>query len=413
MIAAVHTPLQSLLVKPAGPDCNMACDYCFYLSKKQLFKAQTSYRMSSDLLEILIKRAMAGSQEHINFGWQGGEPTLMGLSFFKQAVKLQRQYGRGHTVGNGLQTNGLLLDQDWIHFLKDYHFLVGLSLDGPQHVHDRYRHFKTGKGSWKIVRDRARLLIEAGVAVNALATVNDYSVHHIDETYDFLTGLGFAHLQFIPLLESDPAGKQAAHFSVTAADYGKFLRQLFDRWRADFVQGIPRISIRFFDDLFYHYVDQEPPACNLQQECGTYLVVEHNGDVYSCDFFVEPAWRLGNIREDCLLDLLNSDPQQRFGRRKAQLPQKCQTCQWYSYCRGGCPKDRLRDPRDQGENHFCQAYQQFFAHAHSFFQELSVKWRREQSKNAGAQSATSPSVGRNDPCPCGSGKKHKKCCGRK
>jgi len=391
----------------------MACEYCFYLEKAQLFKERTSHRMSDDLLEILINRAMNESGKHISFGWQGGEPTLMGLPFFKRVVELQQRYGQDQAVGNGLQTNGLLLDQDWLRFLKDYNFVVGLSLDGPRHVHDHYRRLKSGAGSWEIVTEKARMLLEAGVAVNALATINDYSVHYLAETYDFLTQLGFDHLQFIPIVESDPAGQQAAPFSVDAPSYGKFLCQLFDRWKADFVNGQPGISVRFFEDLFYRYVGREPPACHLQAECGTYLTVEHNGDVYSCDFFVEPDWYLGNIRTDRLLDLLNSARQQYFGKRKARLPHQCQTCQWRSYCYGGCPKDRWRDPRDQGLNHFCQAYQLFFSHAHGLFQDLAARWQAAHNTSQTTVSTINPSVGRNDPCPCGSGKKYKKCCGRK
>lgn len=417
-MALRRKPLESILVKPAGPDCNMACPYCFYLEKNALFPETKVHRMSEDTLEEMVRQVMTQAGTRVSFSWQGGEPTLMGLPFFRRAVELQQRYGRGQVVGNGLQTNGLLIDEEWIQFLNDYKFLVGLSLDGPQQVHDHYRLLRGGAGSWAKVVECAERMLEAGVAVNALAVVNDYSVRFPEEIYVFLKQMGFTYMQFIPCVETDPKNaSQAAPFSVSGEPYGGFLCVLFDLWQDDFVDGRPTTSVRLFDSVFYVYVGQEPPECTLLKECGVYVVVEHNGDVYSCDFFVEPRWMLGNIKEKRLADMLNSQRQREFGMKKSVLPGSCRECGWLVYCRGGCPKDRLRDPRDRGLSHFCQAYKIFFAHADARFKVLAENWKRERAaaeetrwsgrKNDAANKGQPP---RNDPCPCGSGLKYKKCC---
>jgi uncharacterized protein len=222
-------------------------------------------------------------------------------------------------------------------------------------------------------------------------------------------------MQFIPCVETDSkTPEKAAPFSVSADDYGTFLCTLFDLWQADFQNGRPTTSIRYFESLFFTYVNQPPPECTLLDECGNYLVIEHNGDVFACDFFVEPAWRLGNVMTDSLTALLNSQKQNSFGRMKADLPAVCLDCPWLQHCRGGCTKDRLRDPQDRGVNHFCKAYQQFFRHADAAFKRLAEWWHRDQvrQKIQAAVKEGRLQVQRNDPCPCGSGKKYKKCCGR-
>lgn len=251
--------------------------------------------------------------------------------------------------------------------------------------------------------------------VNALTVVSDYSARFPDEIYDHHRGLGLDYMQFIPCVETDPADPgRAAPFSVTAEAYGEFLCRVFDRWRSDFNEGVPVTSVRFFESLLFSYAGFLPPDCTLCETCGSYLVVEHNGDVYACDFFVEPAWMLGNVMSDGLASLFGSDRQGEFGARKAALSAACAACPWLTRCRGGCPKDRARDPRDRGVSHFCDAYKMFFAHADADMKRLAAGWRRkadaEQEKRAKV-SLAGP-VGRNDPCPCGSGLKYKKCCGR-
>ncbi|MEW6356667.1 MAG: anaerobic sulfatase maturase [Planctomycetota bacterium] len=427
-------PLNSLLVKPAGPDCNLACVYCFYRGKADLFEDRPVHRMSDTILEEMIKQVMTEGQESVSFGWQGGEPTLMGLDFFKKAVEFQKRYGHdGQTVGNGLQTNGWVIDEKWAEFLHEYNFLVGLSLDGPEHVHDKYRMMRNGKPTWAHTVDVAKLMLARGVAVNALIVVNDYSWQFGREIYDFHKGLGIEFLQFIPCVEADPADPdRAAPFSASGEQFGRLLCDVFDRWREDFVDGWPTTSIRFLDSLFHLYVGLPPTECTLMPECGTYVVVEHNGDVFSCDFFVEPRWRLGNVMEDKLIDLLNSPHQNEFGRIKADLPAPCKECKWVELCLGGCTKDRTRARADQGLSHFCEAYKMFFERADAFMRELAAKWigrersaaeeeRRlqEEARRQAMSNIITPSYGttgqkisRNAPCPCGSGKKFKKCCGR-
>ncbi len=367
-------PLNSVLVKPAGPDCNMACTYCFYLKKSRLFPHSKTHRMSEDVLKQMVQQVMKWGEPQVSFGWQGGEPTLMGIDFFKKAVEFQQRFGgrRVKEVGNGLQTNGILIDREWARFLKKYNFLVGLSIDGPEHIHNKYRRLKAGKGSWSRVVDKARLLLDTGVAVNALAVVNDYSVQFPEEVYEFFKSLGLNYMQFVPFVEPDPVKPgQTAPFSVDAEKYGRFLCRLFDLWMKDADGTVFNTSIRFFDSLFYRYLGQAAPDCTLHENCGIYVVVEHNGDVYSCDFFVEDKWKLGNVKKESLLEMLNSPLQEQFGRMKEDVSRACRHCQWFHYCRGGCTKDRLIPGTDGSINYLCRSYQIFFQHAHARMKELS------------------------------------------
>ncbi|HTY39428.1 MAG TPA: anaerobic sulfatase maturase [Bacteroidota bacterium] len=411
--------LQSVLIKPAGPDCNLDCTYCFYLDRTNQFPGAKIHRMSETVLEETVKQVLRESGRSVSFGWQGGEPTLAGLPFFEKAVEFQVKYGSGKSVGNGLQTNGILLDQSWAQFLKRYSFLVGLSIDGPEHVHDHYRTFKGGQKSWSKVIDSAKLLLDAGVEVNALSVVNDYSVQFPEEIYAFHKELGLDFMQFIPCVETDPSDPtKAAPFSVSAEAYGRFLVRIFDLWRADFHGSVPTTSVRFFDSVLHKYVGLNAPDCTLMQTCGVYVVVEHNGDVFACDFFVEPEWKLGNIMSSNVADMLNSPLQTKFGEWKQDLPDKCLQCQWLRPCRGGCTKDRVRDLRDNNLNHFCESYMMFFAHADKELRMLANDW---MSRNAEPVMPTvsepvqiqpaREQIDRNALCPCGSGKKYKKCHG--
>ncbi len=367
--------LSSVLVKPSGPDCNLDCSYCFYLEKADLFSETNKHRMSLETLELFIRQTLQQTVGQVSFTWQGGEPTLMGLEFFEQAVKFQKRFGKGRLISNGLQTNGLLLNQEWANFLKENDFLVGISIDGPEHVHDRYRIHLDGKPSWQQVVHNAKILLDAGVEVNVLSVVNDYSVQYPEEIYHFHKSLGIEHMQFIPLVETDHAHpEKAAAFSVGQAAYGNFLIKLFDLWQHDFENGVATTSIRHFDSVFHSYIGLEAPDCTLLKECGNYVVVEHNGDVYSCDFFVEPGWKLGNLYDEDILVMLNSDKQKEFGELKSDLPEKCQKCKWQRPCYGGCTKDRLRDPEDHGLSHFCEAYIAFFEHADDRLKQLAQEW---------------------------------------
>ncbi|MGE4587938.1 MAG: SPASM domain-containing protein, partial [Mangrovibacterium sp.] len=315
----------------------------------------------------------------VSLAWQGGEPTLMGLDFYKRAVELEMKYGHGQTVGNGLQTNGLLLDTNWAKFLRKYDWLVGLSLDGPAFIHDHYRLDKGAKGTHRRVEDHARMLLDEGVAVNAMCCVTSHSVKYPEELYRYYKEMGLSFMQFIPVVETDPDDpSRAAGFSVSAENYGRFLCKLFDLWLADFCDGQPTTSIRHFESVFYTYAGFHAPECTLMKECGSYVVVEHNGNVYSCDFFVEPKWKLGNLMHERLINMLNAKKQRVFGQAKAQLPRECRQCVWLTKCYGGCTKDRIRDPQDRRRPRFCSSYKLFLRHADPAFRELAASWKKHQ-----------------------------------
>jgi len=365
--------LNSLLIKPAGPDCNMACAYCFYLRTDRLFPDVKIHRMSDETLREMTRQAMAQCNGRINFAWQGGEPTLAGLEFFERAVQYQEEFGRGVSVGNGLQTNGVLIDSAWAKFLGEHQFLVGLSLDGPEHIHDKYRLTCSGKGTWARVADSARRMLDVGVSVNALSVVTDYAAQFPEEIYTLHKSLGLNYMQFIPCMEADPRDTaKLADYSVSPQAYGTFLCALFDLWRADFQDGKPGTSIRYFDSLLYSFAGMPAPLCELRATCGEDVVVEHTGDVFSCDFFVEPAWGLGNLRESRLIDMLNSNRQHEFGQLKTAAQAECAACPWLQHCQGGCPKYR----RATGASYFCASYTMFFNHAHEQLTQLAAELKR-------------------------------------
>ncbi len=375
-----HRPLTSVLVKPTGPDCNLDCIYCFYLKKDKLFPETKAHPMSAAIQEEMIRQIMQQSGDAVSISWQGGEPALMGLDFYKRAIELELKYGHGQFVGNGFQTNGVLLDREWAGFFKKYDWLIGLSLDGTEHIHDRYRMDKGHRKTWQTVEDKAKMLLEEGVAVNAMCCITDYSSEYAEELYTYYKNLGMNWMQFIPVVESDPnASDLVAPFSLTAEKYGHFLITLFDLWLADFKNGAPVSSIRHFESVFHRYVGMETPDCTFMKECGAYVVIEHNGNVYSCDFFVENRYRLGNIRYEKIINLLNTKKQTDFGKAKAMLPGKCRMCPWYSKCFGGCTKDRIKDPGDHHHPRFCDSYKLFFEHADAALKTIALTWNQKQT----------------------------------
>jgi len=385
-MAKKFKPLSSVLIKPSGPDCNLNCTYCFYLEKSSLFQQNKIHRMSPGIQEETIRQVMQQSGENVSLAWQGGEPTLMGLDFYRRGVELEMKYGHGQMVGNGLQTNGLLLNHDWAKFLKKYDWLVGLSLDGPEFIHDHYRLDQGRKGTHARVEDHAKMLLDEGVAANAMCCVTSHSVKHPEELYHYYKELGLTFMQFIPIVETDKNDpSRAADFSVTAEDYGRFLNRLFDLWLADFKNGQPTTSVRHFESVFYNYVGLQAPECTMMKECGPYAVIEHNGNVYSCDFFVEPKWKLGNVMNDRLINMLNSKRQTVFGQAKALLPRECRQCSWLTKCYGGCTKDRIKDPQDHRKPRFCTSYKMFFKHADPVLSDLAVQWQQQQHDLGDAQ----------------------------
>jgi uncharacterized protein len=409
----IRKPLQNILVKPAGPDCNMACSYCFYSCKQELFRSTAVHRMSEEVLTELIRQFMEQSGPEVSITWQGGEPTLMGLDFFRKAAALEERFGKRKTIGNGMQTNGLLIDKEWASFFKRYSFLVGLSIDGPEHIHDHYRRRHGGQPTWRTICDSAKLMLDSGVSVNALTVVNDYSARFPDDIYAFHKEIGLNYMQFIPCLEPDPVRAGCtAPFSVTPEAYGDFLCRIFDLWLNDFRDGRQTTSVRFFESLLFSYAGFPPAECTLSPECGSYVVVEHNGDVFACDFFVEENSRLGNIMHGSLDAMLNSEKQLAFGRMKSDLPPLCEGCTWLAVCRGGCPKDRLPCADSGRLNYLCRAFKRFFSHADSGFRHLVDEWRQSQALQNSAAAIHTANAGRNELCPCGSGKKYKRCCGK-
>ncbi len=371
--------LNTILIKPTSWGCNLRCDYCFYLEKEEYYPGTLpEHRMSEETLEELVKQAYERNDPPL-FAWQGGEPTMMGLPFFRRALELQRHYAEGRPVQNTIQTNGILIDEEWANFLRINKFLVGLSLDGKKPIHDAHRQDASGEGSWLKVQKAARLLMRKKVDVNALATVNAESVHKPEETYRFLKALGFTFMQFIPIVETDPEDpSKATDWSVDPEDYGRFLCRIFDLWvkDIDMEQLKAKISIRYFDSLLHTYLGKTPSDCTMIPECGVYLVVEHNGDVFPCDFFVKPELKLGNIHSGNLRTMLNSKKQTNFGRMKYDMVDECRTCPWLNQCHGGCLKDRYRDPRDRGRSHFCLSTKIFLEHADTKFQELANLYRK-------------------------------------
>lgn len=393
----------SLLVKPVSWRCNLACTYCFYRRVAEVYPAAAPC-MEEATLAAVIRSALASGASHVSFCWQGGEPTLAGLDFFRAAVSLQRQYARpGQQVENALQTNGILLDEKWQRFLSENRFLVGISLDGPADIHDACRRDYSGRGTFDRVMTAIDGLETHGAAVNILTLVHDRNVTAAERLYAFLRGRGFTHLQFIPCFEApDPAAGP-----VDGPALGEFYCRLFDCWYAD---GFARVSVRLFADLLMYLVDGAASSCCWQSECRSYLVVEHNGDCYPCDFYVYPEWRLGNLVHDDLAALADSDLRRSFSARKAQVPPACRQCRWFGFCRGDCTRFRQDAPgQPSGTSRFCAAWSRLLAHIQPVQAEMRQRAiNLRQAVTSGRFAAT----GRNQPCPCGSGQKFKKCCGR-
>lgn len=363
----------TLLIKPSGSDCNIDCQYCFYKRRAPEI-GQGRQRMSDEVLEKLVTDYMNLRFQMSGFAWQGGEPTLMGLDFYKRAVELQKAHGvAGQEVGNSLQTNAILLDNDaWCEFLRDSKFLVGVSIDGPKDLHDHYRLDLGGHGTWDRVMSAIERMKAFKVEYNTLSLINNLTADHADEVFDFLIGLGMRYLQFIPCVEIDPQTDEIAPFSVTPKQYGDFMCRIFDRW-VEF--GPQRLSIRDFDSILTYCAGGRHTICTFDRQCSQYIVIEHKGDVYPCDFFVEPKWHLGNIFETPIEKLAASAKKKIFARKKQNLCNKCLVCRHLDVCRGGCMKDRAPfDKHDYGrESYFCESYRQFFDYAMPRFMQLAAQ----------------------------------------
>jgi uncharacterized protein len=399
-----------VLVKPAAGDCNLGCDYCFYRrTTPELYPFEKKHRMDREVMEILVKDMLSYRFSETIFCWQGGEPTLMGLDFFEDVIETQMKHGKaGQVVGNAFQTNGILIGDAWARFLAEYKVVVGLSLDGPRSVHDNYRKSLGGAGTFERVMETAELFLRYGVAFNILCVVNGLNQDQGRTVYRFFRNQGFDYIQFIPCLETDPATGEALPFSATPDGLARFFREVFEEYERD---GFPHVSERNFDALMNLHLSGKPNMCTFDGRCGGYLVVEYNGDVYPCDFFVESDWNLGNIRDKKLAEFFDHPLMKSFAKAKDDRPAECDDCRWLKWCYGGCLKDRLPDRAGgTGRTWFCEAYRELFGTSY----ETMEQWCGMIKDNAGegGRAPSDKKAGRNDPCPCGSGRKYKKCCGK-
>lgn len=403
----------SLLIKPASADCNLNCSYCFYLEKKSLYPAQKIHRMSDQVLEKMISTYMQTEQPQYSFGWQGGEPTLMGLDFFRKVTDLQQKYGRkAAIVANGLQTNATLLtDEMGEHFTK-YKFLLGVSLDGPPEIHDFYRKNHAGSGSHSEVMKAIDVLKKHKVEFNILTLVSKSNVAKAVEVYNYLAENGFLYHQYIPCVEFDADGIPLP-WTITGMEWGNFLCSIFDKW---FAGDTRKISVRLFDSILMYLVEGQRNVCVMGKNCCQYLVVEHNGDVYPCDFFVKSELKLGNIMDSTWEQLQNSETYKNFGALKSKWSSACENCEFLELCSADCLKNRL--PQSQNNprtlSWHCEGWKIFYRHSLRKFKKLAEQIKQErlmETQRAQVNPSARLKVERNAPCPCGSGRKYKKCCG--
>ena len=416
-----------IMAKPTGSACNLNCDYCFFLKKEQLYPGST-FRMSDEVHEAYIKQLFEAHQvPQVTVAWQGGEPTLMGLDFFRRSMELQKKYQKpGTSIENTFQTNGILLDDEWCRFFHENNFLVGLSLDGPQELHDTFRKDKGGHGTFEKVVKALRLLQKHQVEFNILCTVNAKNADHPLAVYRFFRDdVRAQYIQLIPIVErinesGNQEGDKVTDRSVRPEQFGRFLMEIFDEWVK---RDVGRMFVLTFDGALAGWLGRAGTVCIFGPTCGEGMALEHNGDLYSCDHFVEPAHLLGNILQAPMIELAASEKQRRFGQDKLDsLPRYCRECDVRFVCNGECPKNRFMTTPDgeYGLNYLCEGYKAFFKHADPAMKIMANLLRQGRyadeimqtnTPQGALQSEGGTKVGRNDPCPCGSGKKFKRCHG--
>lgn len=391
------------MTKPVGSKCNLNCTYCFYLEKEALYPSDATWRMSPAVLEKYIQDYISSQPgPTVNFAWQGGEPTLLGVAFFQQVISLQERYAAGRQIENAFQTNGVLLDDTWGEFLAKHNFLVGLSIDGPRHLHDAYRVDKGGQPTFDRVCAGLEILKKHGVEFNTLTTVHRRNSRQPLDVYRFLRSIGSKYLQFIPIVERNPTAvrqgesglwlaappdladassldSQVTEWSVRPADYGTFLCAIFDEWVQ---RDVGQTFVQQFDAALANWFGEPAGVCVFSPECGRALAVEHNGDVFSCDHYVYPRYKLGNLLNTSLGNLVDSPAQESFGRAKAaSLPRYCLECPVRFACHGECPKHRfLHTPHGEpGLNYLCHAYRKFFSHIEPAMNTMAALLASQQS----------------------------------
>jgi uncharacterized protein len=385
----------SLLIKPASADCNLACAYCFYLPKAGLYPDSARHRMSESVLERIVCSYLSTEQSTYSFGWQGGEPTLMGVEFFRKVVELQSRYGSpGSVVANGLQTNATMITDELARLFSEYRFLLGVSLDGPEIIHNTYRRNNRGKGSYARVIEGIELLKKHQVQFNVLVAVNAANVGKAREIYRFLLDRGVLFHQYIPIVEFDQRGNPLP-FSIEGRQWGEFLREIYEEWYPD----AGRVSVRLFDAILTYLVDGAPIICTMGRDCRQYFLVEHNGDVYPCDFFVQPELRLGNVLESDWLQLLESPRYEFFGRQKSRWNAMCDSCPHLELCQGDCLKHRFygegsaRSARGEADprklSWLCAGWQAFYESTVPGFKRIARRIQRQRSRELEAHLASS------------------------
>lgn len=384
-----------VMAKPIGPACNLNCHYCFYSEKTALFEDNNNYRMSDEVLKSFIRKHIeAQDLPEIPFAWQGGEPTLMGIDFFRKVVELQKQYANGKRISNSFQTNGMLINEQWCRFFVKNKFLIGLSMDGPKTVHDRYRVDHSGKPTFTAVHHALKLLIKHGVEFNILACVNRESSEKPLEVYRFFRNEGVRFIQFIPIVErlpdsyaqnlglhlsmppaltadiSDSSSPSITPWTVKPKAFGDFLIAIFDEWVRN---DVGKVFVMNFEWAVAAWMGIDTHACAFSTRCGDCVVMEHNGDIYACDHFVYPKYKLGNIVTDDLTEMVRSERQIAFGALKeAALPQQCRNCSVLFACRGECPKHRFATTAagEPGLNYLCTGYREYFTHIHPYMKVI-------------------------------------------
>ncbi len=381
------------MVKPASASCNLHCKYCYYLEKQFLYDEQGRRTMSDTLLERFVEQYInAQTMPQVMFTWHGGEPLMRPLSFYKKAMEYQKKYANGRRIDNVIQTNGTLLTDEWCEFLAQNHWLVGISIDGPQDFHDEYRRTQTNKPSWLKVMNGIKLLNKHGVEWNAMAVVNDFNADYPLEFYNFFKQIGCQYLQLSPIVErtvhhadgrhladiNDAEDAPLADFSVTPAQWGDFLIAVFDEWVK---KDVGKIYVETFDCILANWCGKDPGICIYGRECGHAGVMEYNGDVYSCDHFVFPEYKLGNIQDHTLIEMLYGEKQNDFSRLKhASLPRQCRECKFEFACHGECPKNRFVRDRygEPGLNYLCEGYHKFLNHVAPYMDFMKREFENQR-----------------------------------
>lgn len=383
-----------VMLKPVGSKCNLDCDYCYYLEKENLYN-KINPVMSEELLEKFIKEYIESqTMLEIMFTWHGGETLMRPISFYKKAIEFQKQYAHGHHIENSIQTNGTLLNDEWCKFFKENNFLVGISIDGPKQFHDEYRRDKMGRPSFHRVMKGIELLNKHEVEYNCLAVVNDYNADYPFEFYNFFKEIGCQYIQFTPIVERIRKNKSLlklatasqsyeevylAPYSVTAEKWGNFLCAIFDEW---IKEDVGKIFIQIFDSTLANWVGVQPGVCTMAKTCGHAGVMEFNGDIYSCDHFVFPEYRLGNINNKPLASMMYSDEQLKFGNDKFDtLPQQCRECDFMFACYGECPKNRFIKDKygNNGLNYLCDGYYKFFNHVAPYMDFMKKELQEQRA----------------------------------